>query len=343
MVVDHLVAQAGRPRPVCVVARDEDASLNGVVQELHALGAPVIRFDLASFPDRVTLAAQLAGGRIVGTLEADGRRVQLEDIGAVLWWHPSRPRISPEGLDEGYAEWLSREAAAGLAGTLAALDCLHVNHPNFTDAAQNKAHALVQAAAAGLRVPGTWIGNHPADARRAVGDFGHAVCKSLVAPGVETADGPKVLFTSPVTPGGLDEGVGTAAHQFQQRIRAMYEIRLIVVNGHLFAARLTAPAHSTDFRAHYDELAYDYIDVPKEVCSGVVRLMGRLHLEYAALDLLVDTQTQWWLVDVNPVGQWGFVEHHLPDLTISARLAAVLADTRIRRRRVPAPLPERTP
>ncbi|WP_050502483.1 MvdC/MvdD family ATP grasp protein [Streptomyces monomycini] len=343
MVVDHLVAQAGRPRPVCVVARDDDASLNHVVQDLYALGAPVIRFDLASFPDRVTLAAQLAGGHIVGTLEADGRRVQLEDIGAVLWWHPSRPRISPEGLDEGQAEWLSREAAAGLAGTLAALDCLHVNHPVHTDAAQNKPYALVQAAAAGLRVPPTWIGNDAADARRAVGDFGQTVCKSLVAPGVETADGPLAFYTSPVAPGDLDEGVGTAAHQFQQRIHAMYEIRLIVVNGHLFAARLTALARSTDFRAHYDELVYDYTDVPGEVRSGVHRLMHRLHLWYAALDLLVDTQHQWWLVDVNPAGQWGFVERHLPDLTISARLAAALADTRIRRRRVPASLPECTP
>ncbi|MEU7205454.1 MvdC/MvdD family ATP grasp protein [Streptomyces sp. NPDC045470] len=343
MVVDHLVAQAGRPRPVCVVARDDDASLNGVVQELHALGAPVIRFDVGSFPGRVTLAAQLAGGHIVGTLEADGRRVHLEDIGAILWWHPSRPRISPEGLDAGRAEWLSREAAAGLAGTLAALDCLHVNHPVHTDAAQNKPHALAQAAAAGLRVPATWIGNDAADARRAVDGFGQAVCKSLVRPWVETADGPLAFFTSPVPPGDLDEGVAAAAHQFQQRIHAQHEVRLIVVRGELFAARLTAPAHSTDFRAHCDELVYDYTDVPDEVRSGVVRLMHRLHLEYAALDLLVDHQARWWLVDVNPAGMWGFAEGNLPGLAISAQLAAALADTRLRRRRAPASLPQCTP
>lgn len=329
MVVEDLVHQAGRPRPVCVVARDAGASLNGVVQDLHALGAPVLRFDLASFPERVTLAAQLAGGRIVGTLEADGRRVRLEDIGAVLWWHPSSPRIRPDGADEGEAEWLSREAAAGLAGTLAALGCLHVNHPDHTDAAQNKPYALAQAAAAGLRVPPVWIGNDVADARRAVDDFGQAVCKSLVSPAVETADGPRALFTSAVEPGDLGENVAAAAHQFQRRINAMYEVRLIMVHGEPFAARLTAPAHSTDFRAHYDELVYDYIDVPDEVRYGTVRLMSRLHLEYAALDLLVDAQAQWWLVDVNPAGQWGFVEGNLPDLAISAHLAAVLADPRI--------------
>ncbi|KPC61232.1 hypothetical protein ADL35_48965, partial [Streptomyces sp. NRRL WC-3753] len=73
-MVEDLVHQAGRPRPVCVVARDADASLNGVVQDLHALGAPVLRFDLASFPERVTLAAQLAGGRIVGGAPSAGRR-----------------------------------------------------------------------------------------------------------------------------------------------------------------------------------------------------------------------------------------------------------------------------
>ncbi|MFH8751846.1 MvdC/MvdD family ATP grasp protein [Streptomyces rimosus] len=334
MVVDDLVRQAGRPRPVCVVASDADASLNGVVQELHALGAPVLRFDLASFPERVTLAAQLAGGRIVGTLEADGRRVRLEDIGAVLWWHPSTPCIRPgDGLEKCEAEWLSREAAAGLAGTLAALGCLHVNHPDHTYAAQNKPYALAQAAAAGLRVPPVWIGNDVADARRTVDDFGQAVCKSLVSPAIEAADGPRALFTSAVKPGDLGESVAAAAHQFQRRINAMYEVRLIMVHGEPFAARLTAPAHSTDFRAHYDELVYDYIDVPDEVRYGAVRLMSSLHLEYAAVDLLVDAQAQWWLVDVNPVGQWGFVEGHLPELAISAQLAAALADPCISLRR----------
>ncbi|MFH8591601.1 MvdC/MvdD family ATP grasp protein [Streptomyces rimosus] len=341
MVVEHLVRQAGRPRPVCVVARDTDASLNGVVQELHALDAPVLRFDLASFPERVTLAAQLAGGRIVGTLAVDGRRVRLEEIGAVLWWHPSSPRIRPNGADEGEAEWLSREAAAGLAGTLAALGCLHVNHPDHTYAAQNKPYALTQAAAAGLRVPATWIGNDVTDARRAVNDFGQAVCKSLVSPVIEADREPRVLFTSTVKPDALDEGVAAAAHQLQQRISAMYEVRLIMVHGEPFAARLTAPAHSTDFRAHYDELVYDYTDVPDEVRYGAVQLMSSLRLEYAALDLLVDAQAQWWLVDVNPAGQWGFVEGHLPELAISAQLAAALADPRVSLRRRAA-RPERT-
>ncbi|MEU4206026.1 MvdC/MvdD family ATP grasp protein [Streptomyces sp. NPDC026294] len=340
MVVDHCVAQAGCARPVCVVARDDDASLNGVIEELHTRRAPVIRFDLANFPGRITLAAQLADGRIVGTLEADGRRVRLEDIGAILWWHPSSPQVSPEGLDKHHAEWLSREAAAGLAGTLAALDCLHVNHPNFTDAAQNKPYALVQAAAARLRVPPTWIGNDGADARRAVDLFGPAVCKSLVTPVIEAADGPQVLFTTSVEPGDLDESVAAAVHQFQQRINALYEVRLIMVHGLPFAARLTAPGHSTDFRAHYDELAYDYITVPNGVRYGAVRLMNCLHLEYAALDLLVDSHARWWLVDVNPAGQWGFVEGHLPELAVSARLADVLADPRIRPRRSPH-LPKR--
>ncbi|MFF3272751.1 MvdC/MvdD family ATP grasp protein [Streptomyces chrestomyceticus] len=327
-MVNDLVAQAGRPLPVCVIARYDDASLTGVIQKLHALGAPVLRFDLGGFPERVRLAAWFEEGRVTGTLETDGRAMALEDIGAVFWWHPTLPHIPPDdGVDEATAEWLSREASAGLAGTLAALDCLHVNHPAAINAAQNKPHILRTAAAAGLRVPPTWIGN-AASARHAIDHLGRAVCKSLVEPTIETPSGPAVLFTSPVTAKELGANAAGAAHQFQQRITAMYEVRLICVREKLIAGRLTTPPDSTDFRAHYDQLTYGYIDVPPEVHHSVLRLLHRLDLTYAALDLLVDPLGQWWLVDVNPAGMWGFVEAALPDLAISAQLATVLANPR---------------
>lgn len=49
-------------------------------------------------------------------------------------------------------------------------------------------------------------------------------------------------------------------------------------------------------------------------------LMYTFGLQYVALDFLVDPQGHWYLVDVNPNGQWGFI----PDLR--APITRALAD-----------------
>jgi 8-oxo-dGTP pyrophosphatase MutT (NUDIX family) len=52
--------------------------------------------------------------------------------------------------------------------------------------------------------------------------------------------------------------------------------------------------------------------------------MAHYGLLYAALDLLVDKAGTWWLVDLNPGGQWGWLQQHLPDLDIAGAMARLL-------------------
>ncbi|AGP58156.1 hypothetical protein [Streptomyces rapamycinicus] len=50
--------------------------------------------------------------------------------------------------------------------------------------------------------------------------------------------------------------------------------------------------------------------MPERIARGVHMLMLTFGLRYVALDFLVDPQGRWYLIDVNPNGQWGFI----PDL-----------------------------
>ncbi|MFD8477994.1 hypothetical protein [Kitasatospora sp. NPDC059673] len=62
--------------------------------------------------------------------------------------------------------------------------------------------------------------------------------------------------------------------------------------------------------------------MPEVVADGVRSLMAVFGLRYAALDFLVDNDGTWYLVDLNPNGQFGFV----PDLRepITTALANLL-------------------
>ncbi|MGW6238385.1 MvdC/MvdD family ATP grasp protein [Streptomyces sp. NPDC055094] len=315
-----------RSGPVCVVTTRGDVTADLVIPEIRSLGVPVIRLDLADFPQSMRLSA--TGPAWSGTVGVPDREVRLEDIGAVWWWHPEPARISPgDDMSAEEAEWASRETNAGVGGVLAALpNCRHVNHPVASYAAQSKADVLVQAPLHGLEVPATWIGNAPAGARQFASSGRQLMCKSLSGPTIRYGDTHATFFTTPVAPAQLDDRIAAGAHQLQYAVDKVFEVRLVVVGDDLFAARIDAgsgPARA-DYRADYEALRYSTVSVPDSVRDGVRRLMTHYTLSYAALDLLVDADGRWLLVDLNPSGQYGWIEQALPELRISATLAALL-------------------
>jgi glutathione synthase/RimK-type ligase-like ATP-grasp enzyme len=85
---------------------------------------------------------------------------------------------------------------------------------------------------------------------------------------------------------------------------------LTVVDGDLFATRIDAGSAEAvvDWRADYDHLTYMAVDVPAAVRVGVVALMGRLCLRFAALDFVVTPDGRWVFLEVNPNGQWAWIE-----------------------------------
>jgi hypothetical protein len=309
-----------------VVTTRQDITADRVLISLYAAGADVLRLDMADWPS-VRLDATCTGAGWTGTLTAPGRTVRLEEIDAVWWWHPT-PAVIHAGRTKAEAQWASQEATAGLAGVLAALDCQHVNHPASTYAAQSKPDVLAQAVRCGLRVPDSWIGNHPPGAHAfATRGASGTVIKSVCQPVVQEDDGRRsTLYTRTVHADQLDDSVTITAHHLQHRVTKRFEVRLVVAGDEMLAARIDAhsPAARQDFRADYPSLTYSVVDVPEEVRSGVRRLMTHYGLLYAALDLLVTEAGTWWLVDLNPAGQWGWLQEQLPQLDIAGAMARLL-------------------
>ncbi|MGW6462077.1 hypothetical protein ACWF94_40155, partial [Streptomyces sp. NPDC055078] len=87
--------------------------------------------------------------------------------------------------------------------------------------------------------------------------------------------------------------------------------------------------HSTaaraDFRSDYDACTYTRTDVPDDIRDGVHQLMHHYGLRYAALDLLIPPSGPWQLIDLNPAGQYDWLQQQLPDLHITATLARLMA------------------
>lgn len=312
--------------PVLVLTGRNDITADLVVHELNGRSVPVARLDPSDFPTDMSLAASLHDLRWEGRIRtADGLDVDLATVRSVYYRRPGRPLL-PATMSDAEREWALREAIHGLFGVLGSLDCLYVNHPSMNQAAEFKARQLAVAARCGLRFPSTLLTNDPDEARAFAKDV-RAVMKPLRDGFLVEHGARKAAYTTAVDDDEIDDSVRFTVHQLQAWIEKSHDVRLTVVGDRMFAVEIHSgsPAARVDFRADYDALTYRVTDAPAEVAAGVRAMMDRLGLVFAAIDFAVTVHGEWvFLGDVNPNGQWAWIEKHLPELRIAAAIADVL-------------------
>lgn len=309
---------------VTVLTSEFDTTADLVVQELNERAVPVFRLDTADFPTAVTLAAELGGGWS-GHLQLGDREVELGHVRSVYYRRPGEFAF-PESMSDAARRFAAAQSRAGVLGVLASLDCLWVNHPGRNGEANYKPWQLTVAEQVGLRPPRTLITNDPDTARRFAKNLDGPVIYKSLAGGVIDDDGVgKGMPTSIVDPDGVDESIRLCAHQFQEWVDKHHEIRLTVVGEEFFAAEIHAQSEAAhiDWRNDYAALGYEIADVPDDVRRGVMELMRTFGLVFGALDFVVTPAGEWRFLEVNPNGQWGWIQA-VTDMPISTALVDLL-------------------
>ncbi|MYW11492.1 ATP-grasp ribosomal peptide maturase [Streptomyces sp. SID2563] len=304
----------GAARPVLVVAERLDAAADMVVDQLNQRSVAVMRFDSADFPQHVSLTAghrpTAAGWE--GVLSDGHRSVRLQDVRAVYYRRPGRPRIA-DTVPEPYATWAQNQADAAMLNLLSALPVRWINNPHHDRIAAHKPQQLVAAARAGLRVPRSLITNDPDEARafaRTVG--GPLICKPVLGGRLNTGGERQLMVaTHRVDPTRFDDSVRLTAQCFQEDIPKKYEVRLVAVDGNMFAGTIVGASEKarTDWRTDYENLEYGTTEVPDSVGDAVRRFMASYGIVFGSFDFAVTSDDTWVFFENNPAGTWSWVEN----------------------------------
>jgi hypothetical protein len=96
-----------------------------------------------------------------------------------------------------------------------------------------------------------------------------------------------------------------------------------------FTAKLDSQAHEStrkDWRAgdvEEEELEYEVFDLPERVQAGLHRLMHSFEINFASIDMIVTPEGEFVFLDLNPNGQWLWLEEEL-GLPLIASMADLL-------------------
>jgi glutathione synthase/RimK-type ligase-like ATP-grasp enzyme len=267
-----------------------------------------------------------AGGEGDGPVLAPrgGPPLRLADVRAV-WWRRPQPFVLHDDLD-GVDRRITafRECREALDGMWRSLRTRWVNDPSRDAAATHKPWQLALAARLGLAVPRTCITSDPRRARAFVASLrpGRAVFKSLQA---TAKDWRTTRLVDPRHLRRLDV-VRFAPVIFQEYVEPGADIRVTVVGRRMFATEIDprGTGSPADFRPGFDRARVEPITLPRPVAAGLRGLVDALGLAYAAIDLRRDRAGRHFFLEVNPSGQWLFVEERTgqPITQAVARLLA---------------------
>lgn len=247
-----------------------------------------------------------------GALAGLTRRIDLTELGAVWWRKPTAYRW-PDTMAVSEQKFAASQAKRSLPGVLGSLPgVLWVNRPE-RNADCTKPTQLAAAVESGLSVPPTLITNDPLAVRPFAERCGGRIVTKVLGGIVHTEGGKRgQLYTARVAAEDWENPrIALTAHLFQQEITdKAYEVRVTCVAGKLFVVRIEAPdgPGRLDWRTDSTNLVYTEADLPAPVRTGILDMLFRLGLVYAAVDLIVDHDGTHWLVDVNPGGQWAWID-----------------------------------
>jgi glutathione synthase/RimK-type ligase-like ATP-grasp enzyme len=293
---------------VLILSSLDDSHALAVMEALRSCSVTPQLLDLSEFPERLALSMAFENGSHRFVL----RRAGYDDLDFAsvhsVWWRRPQPFRFPPALSNPTDLRFARsEAATAFFGLYQALDAFWVNDPVRDEAAHHKPWQLALAQKMGLGIPITLMTNDPEEAR----DFwrqheGNVIYKQFRAT-AEVWSETRRLREEEMA---LVENVRVTPVIFQRYVDAIADIRVTVIGDGLFAAAadMRNAEYPLDFRYNLN-LPWKRHELPKTVEDNLLQLTRRFGLEYGAIDLRLTPEGEYIFLEINPAGQFLWIEH----------------------------------
>jgi len=314
-------------RHVLIVSTIADVATDEVVRCLAARGVPHRRLNTEDYPFTRTFVYRPEPNIGENWLVSEGEPLPAP---TTIWYRRLRTPAKPEGMDSGIYAFCLQENRAALLGSIMNRDARWMSHPAAVWQAEYKPFQLSLAADLGLSIPRTIVTNDPAAIKTAFANFGSMVVKPtrtghLIQNGHEFA-----IFTSRVLEEHLDQldNARLSPAIYQALVPKRFDLRITIVGRQIFAAAIESqsdPMAVIDWRQTSNpQLPHHPVHLPEAVASLLLRLMDSLRLTFGAIDMIQTRKGEYVFLEVNPSGQWLWLDDVL-EFGISEAVANWLA------------------
>ena len=297
-----------------ILTNAEDATASFLVDRLSKNQVPFLRLDT----DTLISKTEVSYRAQKPALKVDGTLYRPEDVDHIWYRRPEKLKTSI-GKTSPEVEYTIQEWSEALEGFFAHIPKKDwVNYPAYNAAASHKLEQLTTASRLGFKIPDTLVTQDP----NALRDFfdrnrGRVIVKPMASGYVERSleSYDSLIYTNPVTEQHLDNLADLPAcpTMFQQYIRKQFDVRITVIDAHIHPVALAdyeedGTARCDIRRNNMKDVVYQRIELPSLIIAKIRHLVSHYKLRFAAIDMAVDLNGEWHFFEINPNGQWAWLE-----------------------------------
>jgi MvdD family ATP-grasp ribosomal peptide maturase len=319
---------------VLIVTHSRDNESIALVQKaLAEKGEKTFRLNTDLFPTEVSLEVYYDREKERSILTAEGEKIDLCEVSGVWYRRNWTGAAIPATMDVQLRQASITESNTTIMGAIASIKGFHLDRVSNLRLAENKQLQLQVAREIGIEIPRTLMTNNPQAVREFAKECpGGLIAKMLSSFAIYEEGKEKVVFTNPVKPEDLEQldGLRFCPMTFQETVPKALELRTIIVGKRLFTAAIDSQKSEKakhDWRRQGLVLIDDWVphDLPSEIESKLLRLMDYFGLNYGALDLILTPDDRYVFLEINPVGEFFWLEL-CPGLPISEAIASLFLE-----------------
>ena len=300
---------------ILVVAPEDDLHACVVRERLVARGVDCMIWDSARFPwrDRVSWTPGDDAAVRLGETE-----IALSDV-TRIWWRRSRPpTINPVVEDAQVRRFCAGEARELVRGIMLA-GVPVTNDPAAEQRAGSKILQLTIAARVGLPVPPTVVSNDHDRLRAFLVAHPRSVIKTLRCDYV-TSIPTRVMREQDLSD---PTAVSLAPVIVQALVDCEADVRVCIFGEQIFAAAMRRPDRNENVDWRLTASGWEPLELPTVVSQRLRKALDELGLETGSFDLRLTSDGTFVFLEVNPSGQFLFLEVDA-GLPVSEAMAAHL-------------------
>ncbi len=293
---------------ILVITNKVDTTADLLIVRAAERGLPIIRLNTEDLPKTEWEINPLAP-RIL--LRCGARTVSSSEITGIWYRRPVTPEF-PNALTLTSAE--RRFLAEQWRATIDALEALPgirwVSRPSSILQAENKVLQLRLAQEVGFSVPATCVTNSSGAFASFCGSEGKVVTKALAGGHIDDEPG-RFVFTSPVCSRKVPTAEELAASPvvLQRRLHPDAHLRITVVGDQVLPAQVVPAegAELLDWRTSQTPPTVRAARIPDALAVTATALVRAAGVAFASMDVLA-IEGQYFFLDLNPNGEWGWLE-----------------------------------
>lgn len=315
---------------VILIINTNDVTIDYVVKELKNRNIMYYRLNTDNIPNNINIDFDFENENFKILDLYKKIELNLHDFNSVYY---RRPVInSLNYLEEvSYNEkiYLQRELFAIFEGIYKILeDKFWLNNVYRIREAENKIYQLILAKNIGFNTPETVISNNFSTIEKIVEKYQYNNIIKSIKNGY--IDDNKVIFTSLIDGNVIKNQISMFPNFIQNNIEKFCDIRCTIIGNDIFSAEILSQNETgskIDWRRSKNILEHKKHKLPIDIELKCLELTKKLKLNYSAIDLVLDKNGKYIFLEINPNGQWAWIENMLK-YPISKKIVDILINCR---------------